>query len=157
MQSCIRILVTDRANQSRVLFLANYSVVHPCRNYLCDRLDTRNYTNHYRQHHDVEFSHKVLRGGYSCTWLYVSLILPAGIYYILGNNKNSAIIATIARFPYLFVLTTLDENVETLLATTKLIIWTHVEMVMALIASSAATFRPIITLLQISAWQDAYR
>jgi hypothetical protein len=91
----------------------------------------------------------VLRGGYSCTWLYVSLILPAVIYCILGNNKNSAIIATVARFPYIYVLTTLDINSVALRATTHLIIWTHVEMVTALIASSAATLRPLLTKLYV--------
>jgi hypothetical protein len=53
---------------------------------------------------------------------------------------NSAIVATIARFPYVLDLATLDS----LFINTNLAIWSHIEIGIALIASSAATFRPLL-------------
>lgn len=57
---------------------------------------------------------------------------------------NSAIVATIARFPYVQDLATLDS----LFISTNLAIWSHIEIGVALIASSAATIRPLLAKLK---------
>jgi hypothetical protein len=85
MPSCIRILVTGGQRTTWVLYRPqnhNQSHLCPCRNCVCDILGISNCTDLYRFELDPEFSHKVLRGGYSCAWLYVSLILSAVIYCI---------------------------------------------------------------------------
>jgi hypothetical protein len=62
---------------------------------------------------------------------------------------NSAIVATIARFLYVEDLATLDS----LFINTNLAIWSHIEIGIALIASSAATFRPLLAKLKHWAFQ----
>jgi hypothetical protein len=158
MPSDIRILGTGSHRTTWVLYRPqhhNQSHLCPCRNCQCDGLCISNCTDLYFLEFDPEFSHKVLRGGYSCAWLYVSLTLYIILCcYILSSRvlidyMNSAIVATIARFPYVQDLATLDS----LFINTNLAIWSHIEIGIALIASSAATFRPLLAKLKHWAFQ----
>lgn len=60
---------------------------------------------------------------------------------MLIGSIYSAVVATIARFPYVQDLATLDS----LFSKPDLAIWSQIEIGIALIASSAATFRPLLT------------
>jgi hypothetical protein len=64
---------------------------------------------------------------------------------MLIRDINRATVATVARFILIRYLTT-----EPIVANVDLIIWTQVEVGIALIASSAATLRPLIT--QAKSW-----
>jgi hypothetical protein len=92
----------------------------------------------------------VLRGGYPRSWLYVGLVLYFYILHSHINHTSGAVVATIARFPYVQDLATLDS----LFAQTDLAIWSHVEIGIALIASSAATFRPLLKLFRHWTYQN---